>query len=458
MRFFSKTLKSAALLAAFTAAPLAASAETLKDALRGAYNHSGLLQQNRALLRAADEDVAQAVSTLRPVISWSAAYNYSAGTQSRSYISADLSLSWEIYDFGRRDLNIGAVKERLLATRSRLVSIEQDVLLRAANAYFDYRLAVETKRLTDSNVRLIRKELQAANDRFEVGEITRTDVSLAEARLASARAAAAGAKGQVARASAEFISAVGRKPQNPKAAKSLPKVPSSVSKAVSTARRNHPSLIEVGHSINEAELVLKRAKLSHMPTVKVVAGISMDTLSSNGNGASLTGRLEASGAIYQGGQLASLTRQAAARRDAARAQLHNTRHQVDQGVRVAYANLDVARATRNAANQEIKAAEVAYRGVREEATLGSRTTLDVLNAEQELLDARTNRLSAGVDQQKAGYAILAAMGKMTATALRLGVKQYDPAEYYNLVKDAPAAKSKQGRALDRVINKVANGN
>ncbi len=458
MTFFSKSLRLAAAVALISAAPLAASAETLKDALRSAYGHSGLLQQNRALLRAADEDVAQAVARLRPVITWAARYNYSTGASSRRYFDAEVGLSWEIYDFGRRELNIAAVKERVLATRARLVGIEQDVLLRAANAYFDYRQAVDARALRRSNVQLIRKELQAARDRFDVGEITRTDVSLAEARLASARAAEAGADGQVQRAVAEFVAAVGRKPQSPKSAKSLPRIPKSTKSAVNTARRQHPALVEVGHAINEAELVLRQTKLSKRPIIRVIAGVSTDTLAANGNGATLSGRLEASGTIYQGGQLASLTRQAAARRDAARAQLHTTRHGIDQGVQIAYANLGVARATRKAANQQIKAADVAFRGVREEATLGARTTLDVLNAEQELLDARTNRVSAVVDEQKAAYAILAAMGQMTATSLRLGVKTYDPTEYYNLVKTAPTQKSKQGKALDRIINKVANGN
>jgi outer membrane protein len=124
---------------------------------------------------------------------------------------------------------------------------------------------------------------------------------------------------------------------------------------------------------------------------------------------------------------------------------------IDQEVRKAFVLLDVARASGEATDRQIEAASVAFRGVREEAALGARTTLDVLNAEQELLDARVTRISTSIDEQIAAYTILASMGKLTAVSLELGVKTYDPTEYYNLVKTAPIAKSKQGKALDRVL-------
>ena len=117
--------------------------------------------------------------------------------------------------------------------------------------------------------------------------------------------------------------------------------------------------------------------------------------------------------------------------------------------------LDVARASGEAIDRQIQAASVAFRGVREEASLGARTTLDVLNAEQELLDARVSRISASIDEQIASYTVLASMGKLTAISLNLGVKTYDPTEYYNLVETAPTARSKQGAALDRVLKGLA---
>jgi len=149
-------------------------------------------------------------------------------------------------------------------------------------------------------------------------------------------------------------------------------------------------------------------------------------------------------------------RQFQARRDAVRAALHITRHNLEQEVGNAYSFLQVARASLQASDEQVRAATVAFRGVREEATLGARTTLDVLNAEQELLNARANVISAQADQVIASYSVLASMGLLTADHLKLPVQQYDPSAYYNLVKDAPTTLSDQGQALDRVLRAIGN--
>ena len=134
--------------------------------------------------------------------------------------------------------------------------------------------------------------------------------------------------------------------------------------------------------------------------------------------------------------------------------MHLTTLSIEQQVANAYALLQVARASRQASEQQISAASVAFQGVREEATLGSRTTLDVLNAEQELLDARANRIAAQSDEVVASYSLLSAMGLLTADHLNLPVQQYDPSVYYNLIKNAPTASSEQGQALDRVLQAI----
>ena len=164
--------------------------------------------------------------------------------------------------------------------------------------------------------------------------------------------------------------------------------------------------------------------------------------------------LSVGGPIYAGGQIASVMRQLIARRDAARSGLYLTMSGVEQQVGNAYASLQIARASRDASDRQISAARVAFEGVREEATLGSRTTLEVLNAEQELLDAQASRISSQADEVIASYAVLAAMGLLTAEHLRLPVQQYDPTAYYNLVKDSPPLLSEQGRALDRVLRAI----
>ena len=430
----------------------AATAESLSDALTHAYEHSGLLDQNRALLRAADEDVAIAVAATLPVINWSANANYaSPRRQGSDLITATAAISGElvIYDGGAGQLAVDAQKELVLGTRQALRNVEQQVLLRAVEAYMNVRREAEFVALRENNVRLITQEFRAAQDRFDVGEVTRTDVSLAEARLAAARSLLAAAQGNLARAAEEFRAAVGRAPQNPRPVNPAP-VSRGLAEAKDFAVRNHPSLLEVRHSVAAAELNILRAEAAMRPRVTLNGQVATD---SEFNGSRSIG-VQASGPIWQGGRLSAQVRQFMARRDAARAGLHVTRHGIEQQVANAYAFLEVARASRQASDQQQRAATMAFRGVREEATLGARTTLDVLNAEQELLDAQASVISAQADEVIASYSLLAAMGLLTAEHLRLPVQQYDPAAYYNLVKDAPTVTSEQGQALDRVLRAI----
>ena len=429
-------------------------AETLRDTLRSAYNNSGLLAQNRALLRVADEDVAGATAALKPILSWSSQYDLSSASVVDPHsVSASLRADWLLYDSGRSQLTVDALKESVLATRQSLVSIEQNILMRAINAHMNYRRSMEFAALRDANVELIAQELRAAQDRFEVGQITRTDVALAEARLASARAGQASAEGDLQRSVAEFAAAVGRNPGNIEAPKSVPVLPGSVDMAVATARLQHPNLKQMQHVIAAAELNLKNAQMADRLKVTASAGLAV---SDGGSGLSESFTLTFGAPIYSGGAIASATRGLIARRDAARAQLHVTQHGIDQTVRNAFVLLDVARASGTATDRQIKAANVAFRGVREEASLGARTTLDVLNAEQELLDALTSSISASIDEQIAAYTVISSMGQLTATSLKLGVKTYDPTEYYNMVKKGPTAKSPEGQALARILKKLSS--
>lgn len=457
--FFQKAFRGCAMkfvkivsIAILTCLGGSAHAESLVDALTSAYNHSGLLEQNRALLRAADEDVAIAVAATLPVINWSASAAYSnQRAPGADLITETASISGQLtlYDFGAGQLAVDAQKELVLATRQSLKNVEQQVLLRAVEAYMNVRRDFEFVALRESNVRLITQEFRAAQDRFDVGEVTRTDVALAEARLAAARSLLAAAQGNLARSAEEYKAAVGRRPGQLATVNSAP-VSRSLQDAKAFAVRNHPTLLETRHSVAAAEINILRAETALKPTVTLGGQISID----GDLDASRNFNLTASGPIYAGGRIAAQIRQFMARRDAARAGLHVARHGIEQQVGNAYSFLEVARASRQASDQQVRAATVAFRGVREEASLGARTTLDVLNAEQELLDARANTISAQADEVVASYALLSAMGLMTADHLRLPVQQYDPTEYYNLVDDAPTALSEQGRALDRVLRSI----
>jgi len=441
--------------------PVVAKAENLADTLADAYNNSGLIDQNRALLRAADEDVASIVSDLRPIINWTADITRdfqktrtNSVSQSISDTNANIGLSLDLllYDFGRTPLRIEAAKETVLATREGLRSVEQQVLFRAVQAYMNLRRNSQFVSLRENNLRLLRQELRAARDRFEVGEVTRTDVAQAEAALALARSGLATARGNLAQAVEEFRAAVGRAPGQLRAPQRLPALQGGVESAKNVTLRNHPDALQVRHEVSSAELTVKAAAAAMKPTIGLTAGLRVgESLKDSDNSRSGSFGVQMSGPIYQGGRLSSAKRRSMAVRDQVRARLLTTNLRLVQDVGNAYATLEAARASRAANQEAVRAARVAFRGVREEAKLGARTTLDVLDAEQNLLDARTNLISADVDVYIAAYAVLGAIGQLTAKDLNLNVRTYDPAAYYNMVKDAPAQMSSQGQKLDRVL-------
>lgn len=426
-----------------------AAAETLTDALVTAYKNSGLIEQNRAVLRAADEDVAQAVAALRPVLNYSAGVNY-ADPAANDNLSGSIGLTANmlLYDFGRSKLGVDAAKETVLATRSALLDVENTVLLNTVTAYLSVRRSEAFVGLRQNNVRLLNEQLRATRDRFEVGEVTRTDVSLAEARLAAARSGLAAEQGGLARAQEQYKAVVGVYPQSLAPPPRMPAVPGTEDAARSIARQENPQVQQVKHQVAAAELGVERAARNVQPALRGTGRIAVDD---NGNDSSSLG-IELSGPIYQGGAVVSGVRQAQAFRDQVRAQLYTTGLLVDQQVGNAYANLAVAIASIDASNRQVRAASLALRGVREELQLGARTTLEVLDQEQELLDAQTNLVSAEVDRHLAVYQILDAMGRLTAGKLGLNVPIYDPAAYYNAVKDGPTHNvSPQGKKLDRVL-------
>ncbi len=431
-------------------ASLAVRADTLSQTLVSAYKNSGLLEQNRALLRAADEDFAQSIAGLRPVLSYAINGNYSSLTETTTS-NLQLSASMLLYDFGRSKMRSEVAKENILALREALIGVEQNVLLSAVQAYVNVQRDTSIQGLRENNVRVITQELKAAGDRFEVGEITRTDVAIAQARLAASQSALAAAKGNLAISREAYRASVGRYPGQLAGLPKPPAIAKTLQAARSVARQNHPDVAQAKHNVKIAELNAAIALAGIKPTLtgSAQAGIDQD-----GNDSSSLS-LSFSGPIYQGGGLASGARKAAAQRDAAFAGLHLTGVAIEQNVGNAWARLGVANAGLEATNQQIRASRVAYRGVREEAAVGSRTTLDVLNAEQELLDAEASRISAQSDRYVAIYSLLAAMGLLTADHLNLGIVAYDPAAYFNAVKNAPSfGVSAQGERLDSLLKSL----
>ncbi|MGP9803992.1 TolC family outer membrane protein [Paracoccus sp. NSM] len=456
-----RVLRRLTLAAALVLAPAApVLAESLADTMVAAYRHSALLEQNRAVLRAADEDVAQAISALRPVVQWVASHSAQrpeGGTTTRS-TSLTLGAQLTLFDFGRSRLAIDGAKEQVLATREALVGIEQDVLLSAARAFFSLREATQQVSLQQNSVEVLGRERQAAQDRFEVGEITVTDVALADAQLAATQASLASAQGQLEIARENYALVTGLRAGMLAAPPALPSLPATLDEARALAQRNHPAIKQTQRQAAAAEIAVAAAAAERNPTLTGNAGVGVSRSPNQvtgdyGTRNSSSVGIEMRQTLYSGGRLPSVHREALAQRDQVRAALLNTTRQVVLQVGEAWANIDVARAQIRAIDQQISAAQQAYEGVREEALLGARTTLDVLDAEQALLEARANRITAESNLQLAHYQLLAAMGLLTVENLNLGIPTYDPTQYYNAVRNAPHT-SKQGESLDRVLRAI----
>ncbi|WP_415391627.1 TolC family outer membrane protein [Paracoccus sp. SJTW-4] len=457
-----RRLAAAALVLGTLLSSPAAWAESLADTLVGAYRHSALLDQNRAVLRAADEDVAAAMASLRPVLQWIANHTFEQTDGSESLAtSLRLEAQMTLFDWGRNQLAIDIAKEQVLATREALVAVEQDVLLGAVQAFLDVRSAEQQVALQENSVTVLTRERQAAQDRFDVGEITSTDVALAEAQLAASRAARAAAQGQLEIARESYRAAVGRAPGRLDPPPPLPKRPASLESAQDTARGSHPAIRQSKRTVAAAELGVAAAAAERSPAI--TASVGVGTTRNSGDSttlgrttqtpSSLRAGIQANQTLYSGGRLPAVHRRAMAQRDSARSALLNISRQVDESVAVAWANIDVARAQIGAIDEQISAAQQAYEGVREEAMLGARTTLDVLDAEQNLLQARADKITAEANLQLAHYQLLASMGLLTVEHLKLGIPTYDPSAYYNAVRNAPYT-STQGENLDRVLRAI----
>ena len=448
---FSTTFRHKALAGvaavALTFTPLAIAAETLGDALASAYRNSGLLEQNRANLRATDEGVAAALADLRPTLSYQA-QSSAAEIQGEWTSQLTFNAGMTLYTFGRNKLALDAAKETVLATRQTLVNIEQTVLDGAIAAYMDMREQQALVNLRDSAVRLSQQNLRAARDRFEVGEITRTQVSQFEAQLASARAQLAAAQGQLSAAREAYKVAVGHYPSNLSTPPAVRLPASSVEQAVTIAKQSHPGIKALQHRVAALDLAVAINERSQLPSVEAGARMTFADDGSRSDNFSIT----ASGPIYSGGKIASNIRKAIAQRDAARAELLQTTREIEQNVRANWSMLSVLSASEQASRALVEAQRVAYEGVREEAELGASTTLDVLDAEQALLDAQVGAIQAQIARETQGFAVLRTMGRLTVAGLNLNVPTYDPTAYYNAVKDGPGRYvSPEGEKLNRVL-------
>ena len=435
------------------AVPKAVQADNLRDALGDAYENSSILEQNRYLLRLQDEGVARQISGLRPIVNFVANSSWNSITDTTTN-SLSLVADLLIYDSGGTRRLVDAAEESVLAARQSLIALEQQVLLDAVRAYMNVWRDIQVVQVRESNVRVVTQQLRAARDRFEVGEDTRTDVAQAEAQLAAARSALAAARGQLEISRELFTIAVGRPSEGLIGPGALPDLPDTESDADSLARQQHPTILGLQHEVRADEFALAAARTDYGPSLSLRAEAG-ETWGDRNDGESSSLSLTLTQPIYRGGQLFSLERTAIATLSATEFELQQQVRVIIQTVGNAYAQLRIANAQIQSSDQQIRAARLAFEGVREEAALGARTTLDVLDAEQDLLDARISRIQAQADLYVGAYSALASVGLLTVDHLDLDVPQYDPSAYYNAYGSGPPrSPTVRGDRLDSVLERL----
>jgi outer membrane protein len=432
----------AALALVLSLAAGQASSETLAEAIALAYETNPTLQAQRAEQRALDETYVQARTALRPTLDLglSATYESRANGVESDSGSFGLSATQPIWTGGRAVRGIDAAQADVLQGRENLRALEAQILANVVQAYVDVRRDIEALRINQENVSVLQRQLEEASARFEVGEITRTDVAQAEARLASSQAQLAGAQAQLSVSRAAYAAVVGQSPADLAPEPALPGVPATFDEAINVAERENPNVRAAERAEQGARARLAAARAQHNPTIGLSAsygsGDTLDDFASNffdNDNASATARL--SMPLFTGGLNRSRVRAALERTNSAQIQIEGARRDVLRSVSQSWATVVSARASLTANEEQVRAAQIAAEGVRQEAQVGLRTTLDVLNAELELRNAQLSLINSRRDQYVATAQLLAAMGRLEARNLVQDVKVYDPAKNFNKVRN-----------------------
>jgi len=441
-------------LVAGLSAPRPAAAQTLQEALAYAYANNPTLLAARAQLRAVDENVPQALAGWRPTVTLgatagladgetvqSARISRSRNTETigvqRNLNTQTLTLTQPLFRGGLTAANTRRAENQVLAQRARLYATEQQVLSDTVSAYVNVIRDQEVVRLNVNNEQVLTRQLQATNERFRVGEITRTDVAQAESRLAGARAARARAEGDLEASRATFQRLVGLVPERLVAPQPLRAPVRSASEAAQVAAMNNPSVVAALFDFAAARDLVDAQFSTLLPQVSLQGQMfRLENQSQEGTrstGSQLTANLTVP--LYQGGIEYARVRQARQQAQQARQLVDEQRRAATQTATQAWTTLASARAEVVSQRAQIRAAEIALDGVQREAIVGSRTTLDVLNAEQELLNARVALVRSLATTVTASYALASSIGRLTARDLALPVQLYDAEAYYRAVRD-----------------------
>ncbi|MHC8509275.1 MAG: TolC family outer membrane protein [Rhodospirillales bacterium] len=436
---------SAAVLLACAAVftPIAAPAQTLEEALSQAYANNPEILRERAIVRAADEGVPQALANWRPRVQAAGDYGVAETSTNPGFTqtqpaSVGLTVTQPLFRGGRTVAETAEAENKVQAARARLISIEQNVLLQAATAYFNVVRAEATLDLSVNNERVLRRQLEATEDRFEVGEITRTDVHQAKARLARSTASRIQGEGDLENARAVYQKVVGAAPPGGLEFPGPPAgLPESESDAQRGAAAGNPDIIAAEFNHKAALDAVDAGKGALLPELSFTGGASrtLEAVRDAQQTDKLSASVRLTMPLYQQGAVYSRVRQAKQFAAQQLSAVDVSRRAAVEAATRAWETLVSARAQVASFQTQVEAAEVALEGVEGEAGVGARTVLDVLDAEQELLDARVSAVTARRDELTAAYQLKAALGQMTAAHLQLPVTLYDPGAHYNAVRD-----------------------
>lgn len=429
-------------------APAPALADTLADALAAAYRTNPTLDSARQQTRQVDETFAQARAGFLPQVGVSGEYGTQlriietespAGTvrtkSSTDPESASVSASQSIFEGGRRLGQIGLANAQIRASQEGLRSTEQSVLLDVIAAYVNVQRDAESVRIRENNVRLLERQQQAAKDRFEVGEITRTDVAQADARLSGALAGLASARADHEASLAEYARIVGMPAQDLEAPPAVAGLPSTLEEAVAVALDLNPDLRQFKENEAAARQQVRIARADLLPQLSVVGRMArdIDATTRGVRADSQSAAAQLTIPLFEGGFARSRTRQARIGVLRAKAQTEEVRRGVVSQTTSAWNDYAAAQRVIEASRSQVKANELALEGVEQEQQVGLRTTLDVLDAQQELLDSQLALVRAERDAYVAAHGLLLSIGKLDARTLGVNAPLYDPDDHRDAV-------------------------
>ncbi|MGQ7794356.1 TolC family outer membrane protein [Faunimonas sp. B44] len=427
-------------------APVSAGAETVIQALAAAYSNNPEINAARGDTRVADEGVPLAKSGRRPTVSatgdvtmqsFEQRRNGVPGSQTRTDGTLGLQVTQNLFRGFRTQNEIREADANVLGSRQQLENTVQSVLFEAAQAYMNVIRDAAILDVRRQTVGFLEEQVRAAQDRFEVGETTRTDVAQTRARLAASVSEVSLAEANLRASEATYRRVIGHEPRALQAnfpfAKHLPR---SLGQAVELGQTQHPAILATIYRSEAAAFAVKQLEGQLLPTVSLQGNAQTQFGIGNSdynNSVSITGRVTVP--LYQGGAISAQVRQAKEQLGVRKIETDVTRDQVRASTVSSWGQLDAAKASIISASAQVEAARIALAGVQEERAVGQRTTLDVLNAEQELLDARVNLILAQNDRFVASFALLGSTGRLTPTVLGIPVEVYRPEAHYEAVKD-----------------------